>query len=148
MPDGCRSGSRFPGTAVPATPWASPMRTPFTSLRTEESLADASLQSSQALEMTRFRPNVVVRGAPRAYDEDDWREITLGATPLRLAKRCERCVMTTIDPATGERGPEPLRAFARYREDGVLVYFGVYLVPDARGRTVRLGDPVSVLERA
>jgi uncharacterized protein YcbX len=116
-------------------------------LTTEESLADASIQAGQPLEMARFRPNVVVRGAPSPYDEDGWRRVTLGASPLRLAKRCDRCVMTTIDPASGERGPEPLRAFARYREDGGSVYFGVYLVPEAPGRAVRVGDPVSVLER-
>ena len=119
-------------------------------LTTEESLAEASSRAAQDLEVARFRPNVVVRGAPSPFDEDDWRRVTLGAAPLRQAKRCDRCVMTTIDPASGARGPEPLRSFARYREEGGSVYFGIYLVPDAvdDGATIRVGDPVSVVDRA
>lgn len=117
-------------------------------LTTEESLADVSARVGEPLSAVRFRPNVVVRGAPRPYDEDGWRRITVGASPLRFAKRCTRCVMTTIDPATGERGPEPLRTFATYREDDDgKVCFGVYLVPEAPGSIVRVGDAVDVVDR-
>jgi uncharacterized protein YcbX len=117
-------------------------------LTTAESLADVSARVGQPLAMTRFRPNVVVRGAARPYDEDTWRRVTLGAAPLCVAQRCSRCVMTTIDPASGARGPEPMRALAAYRTEGHSVYFGVYLVPDAPGAIVRTGDPVEVTERA
>jgi uncharacterized protein len=117
-------------------------------LITEESVADAASRAGQPLEVPRFRPNVVVRGAPAPFDEDDWRRVHVGASPLRYAKRCERCVMTTIDPVSGERGPEPLRSFARYREQNGAVVFGVYLVPEEIGGVVRVGDPVTVVSRA
>ena len=117
-------------------------------LVTEESVADAAIRAGQPLEVPRFRPNVVVRGAALPFDEDDWRTVLLGASSLRYAKRCERCVMTTIDPVSLARGPEPLRSFARYREEDGKVLFGVYLVPEEIGGVLRVGDPVTVLSRA
>jgi hypothetical protein len=117
-------------------------------LISEESAADAAIRAGQPLEVPRFRPNVVVRGAPAPFDEDDWRRVHLGASPLRYAKRCERCVMTTIDPVSLARGPEPLRSFAQYREQEGKVFFGVYLVPEDIGHVIRVGDPVTVGARA
>ncbi|GGM72542.1 MOSC domain-containing protein [Dactylosporangium sucinum] len=96
--------------------------------------------------LTRFRPNVVVGGA-RAWAEDDWigRRIVIGDVPFRVPKACSRCVLTTIDPETGEKGRQPLRVLGRRRRfpDGLL--FGVNLIPDARGK-VAIGDEVSVLD--
>jgi uncharacterized protein len=95
------------------------------------------------LPMDRFRPNLVVSGtAPWA--EDDWRGITVGEVTFRVAKPCGRCVITTTDQRTAERGQEPLRTLGRYRRfDGKLV-FGQNLVPESTG-TLRVGDPVTVL---
>jgi uncharacterized protein YcbX len=53
--------------------------------------------------------------------------------------------MTTIDLVSGERGPEPLRTFATYREAGGAVYFGVYLAPETHDAVVRVGDPVEIV---
>jgi hypothetical protein len=116
-------------------------------LTTEESLAGLQDRVAEPLSMRRFRPNVVVRGAATAHDEDAWRRVTLGGVALRVAKRCDRCVMTTIDPDSGARGSEPLRTLAWYRSDGGSVYFGVYLVPDEEGAVLRVGDAVEVIER-
>src|SRR3954469_9103367 len=59
--------------------------------------------------MTRFRPNVVVSGAP-AWAEDGWvaRRLRLGDVTFRAAKACDRCVVTTIDQETGAPGRQPL----------------------------------------
>lgn len=95
--------------------------------------------------MVRFRPNVVVRGAP-AWDEDGWAAIAIGGVRLRAPKPCERCVMTTIDPASAKAGPEPLRTLASFRKREGGVWFGVNLQPDDEG-DVAVGDPVRVLER-
>jgi uncharacterized protein YcbX len=54
-------------------------------------------------------------------------------------------VVTTIDPATVERGIEPLRTLATYRrgpEGSVL--FGVNATPAAAG-SVSVGDELAVL---
>ena len=57
----------------------------------------------------RFRPNIVVAGIAAA-EEDGWvgREVRVGAAVLRADHRCERCVMTTIDPDTLELDPSVL----------------------------------------
>jgi uncharacterized protein YcbX len=95
------------------------------------------------LPMTRFRPNVVVDGtAPWA--EDDWQRIALGEVTFRVARPCGRCVITTTDQRTAERGKEPLRTLARHRRVGDKVVFGQYLVPERTG-VIQAGDTVSVL---
>ncbi|GAA2429680.1 MOSC domain-containing protein [Streptomyces glaucus] len=93
--------------------------------------------------MNRFRPGVVVAGTA-AWAEDGWSRVTIGEVAFRVAKRCGRCVVTTTDQGTAERGREPLHTLGLHRRlDGALV-FGLNLVPCSRG-TIRVGDPVTVL---
>ncbi|MFF1449228.1 MOSC domain-containing protein [Streptomyces sp. NPDC058274] len=96
------------------------------------------------LPMNRFRPNVVLDGTA-AWDEDDWARIAIGEVTFRVAKMCGRCVVTTTDQGTAERGKEPLRTLARHRRFGDQLVFGQNLVPESVG-TVRIGDPVKILE--
>lgn len=94
------------------------------------------------LPMTRFRPNIVISGAP-PWAEDDWlgRRLRIGAVTFRVAKACDRCVVTTTDQETGERGHEPLRTLGKHRNVNQLLLFGTNLIPDGTGR-VAVGDPV------
>jgi uncharacterized protein len=96
------------------------------------------------LPMTRFRPNFVVTGA-EPHAEDGWARLRIGEVVFRGVKRCDRCVMTTVDPLTGEKGTEPLRTLASYRREDGKIWFGMNLVPDGEGR-VHAGDEVEVLE--
>jgi len=119
--------------------------TPF-HLTTEESLADLNARMAAPIPMNRFRPNLVVRGAA-PYAEDRWKAIAIGDTVLRWIKPCTRCVATTTDQETGERrGRDPLFALAQYRRVGPEVVFGHYLVADAWGDRLRVGDAVTVVE--
>lgn len=97
------------------------------------------------LAMTRFRPNVVVDGAA-PWAEDDWRRVRIGEATFRVVKGCARCVLTTIDPDTAERGKEPLATMARTRRWDNKTWFGVNLVPDTVGATIAVGDEVEVLD--
>ncbi|EFL30147.1 MOSC domain-containing protein [Streptomyces viridochromogenes DSM 40736] len=97
------------------------------------------------LPMNRFRPNVVVAGTT-AWAEDDWSRIAVGEVPFRVAKPCGRCVVTTTDQSSGERGREPLHSLGRHRRLGGKLIFGQNLVPLTRG-TIRVGDPVRILDR-
>jgi uncharacterized protein YcbX len=96
------------------------------------------------LPMNRFRPSVVVAGTD-AWAEDDWSRLTIGDVSFRVAKTCGRCVVTTTDQGTGERGREPLYSLGRHRRLGGKLVFGQNLVP-LSGGTIRVGDPVTVLE--
>lgn len=93
----------------------------------EESLVDLNTRLPEGgLPMTRFRPNLVLRGA-RAYQEDTLKTLRFGDVELRLVKACTRCVITTIDQRTGMvQGDQPLRTLRGYRYDPQLkgVTFG------------------------
>jgi uncharacterized protein YcbX len=95
--------------------------------------------------MTRFRPNLVVAGAP-AWAEDEWlgRRLRIGGVSFRAAKSCSRCLVTTIDQETGEKGREPLKMLGRHRrfDDGLL--FAINLIPDESHGSLQIGDPVDV----
>ncbi len=98
------------------------------------------------VDMRRFRPNVVISGA-RAWTEDTWRIIRIGAVTFRVAKPCARCVVTTRDAETGlQTDPrEPLKtlgSFHRAASGGII--FGQNLIPDDVGE-IRVGDAVEVL---
>jgi hypothetical protein len=112
----------------------------------QASLDDLSGRVGRPLEMLRFRPNLVVSdSAP--FAEDGWKRIRIGGLDFRVAKGCSRCIMTTLDPATGERSPdrEPLATLKSFRERDGEVYFGQNLICDGRG-TIEAGMPVEVLE--
>jgi uncharacterized protein YcbX len=133
----------------PADPELAPLETrvsfadgfPFL-LISEESLADLNRRMTHPLPMNRFRPNLVVAGG-EPYGEDEWHRIEIGGIPMRVVKPCGRCVVTTTDQATAERGKEPLRTLATYRNWGGEVMFGQNVVHENQGR-LSLGDSVRV----
>ena len=97
----------------------------------------------QPVPMTRFRPSVVVTGAP-PWAEDRWRRIRIGAVEFRIVKPCGRCVVSTTDQITGECGPQPLKMLGRRRRFGQELVFGQNMIPDGPG-TIRVGDSVEIL---
>ncbi len=96
--------------------------------------------------MTRFRPNLVVAGAP-AWAEDGWRVLRMGNATFRVVKACDRCVITTIDPDTASRDKEPLTTLARHRRWDGKTWFAINLIPDSPGAILHVGDGVEVVER-
>lgn len=112
----------------------------------QASLDDLSARVGQALPMLRFRPNLVVSGG-QPYAEDSWKRIRIGELEFRVVKGCSRCIMTTLDPQTGERSAdrEPLTTLKTYRERDGQVYFGQNLIACGEGH-LRLDMPVEVLE--
>jgi uncharacterized protein len=98
----------------------------------------------QPVPMNRFRPNAVVAGF-EPWAEDRWRRIRIGSVSFRVVKPCGRCVVTTTDQMTGERGTQPLRMLAARRRFGKNVVFGQNIIPDSPG-LIRVGDPVEIVE--
>jgi uncharacterized protein YcbX len=111
-------------------------------LISEESLQDLNRRLADPLPMNRFRPNLVVAGG-EPFGEDEWGRIEIGGVRLEVVKPCERCLVTTTDQATAERGKEPLRTLATYRKVGNDVMFGQNVVHENTGR-LRVGDPVAM----
>lgn len=110
------------------------------------SLDELSEQVGRPLEVLRFRPNLVIEGA-QPYAEDQWKRIRIGALELRLAKPCSRCIITTIDPRSGERDADrqPLVALRQHRFRDGEVFFGQNLLHPGAG-VLEEGAPVEILE--
>lgn len=109
-------------------------------LTSQESLARLQewVGAEPELSMWRFRPNVVVCDT-EPFAEDAWTSVRLGVVDFRVQHACDRCVMTTIDPLTQAKGPEPIRTLARHRKRDGKVWFGIWLVPRGTG-TIAVGD--------
>lgn len=114
-------------------------------LTAQASLDDLNQRLPSPISMRRFRPNVVLVGAP-PYDEDSYTKLSIGELEFRAPKLCDRCVFITVDPDTGERTPEPLKTLAKYRRWNKAVWFGTNLLPDKTGR-LSVGDVLQVLKR-
>lgn len=112
-------------------------------LASTASLDELNARLAEPVPMDRFRPNIVISGcAPWA--EDTWTRIRIGDVPMRVAKPCDRCVVTTTDQRTGERGVEPLRTLATFRKRGNDVLFAQNCLHDTLG-TIAVGDRVTPL---
>ncbi|MGH3502838.1 MAG: MOSC domain-containing protein, partial [Nocardioidaceae bacterium] len=117
----------------------------LTSTASLERLGDwlADARSSIGMLAERMRPNVVVDGAHEPFTEDRWTRVRIGGLDYRFADHCDRCVMTTIDPVSLDRGPEPIRTLARQRGWAGKTWFGIWLIP-LRAGYIRVGDPVEL----
>jgi uncharacterized protein YcbX len=91
------------------------------------SLDDLNRRLPSPIGIDRFRANVVLAGgAP--WSEDNWTALRIDGSTFRLGKRCERCVITTVDPHTALKGPEPLKTLAGFRRNAKnKIEFGQYL---------------------
>jgi uncharacterized protein YcbX len=97
------------------------------------------------LPMIRFRPNVVVSGDLEPWAEDGWRRVRIGAAYFRSVKGCDRCAIPTTDHVSAQRFKEPTYTLAQHRRFDGAVWFGMNLVPENPGVTIRVGDEVEIL---
>ncbi|KAF2147196.1 uncharacterized protein K452DRAFT_282176 [Aplosporella prunicola CBS 121167] len=125
------------------------------------SLADVSARLPSAerpMDVTKFRPNIVVSGAGAAWEEDLWGEIATGSgVRFSLPHNCFRCASVNVDYATGKPGAgESGQVLKKLQKDRRIdsgakwsPVFGRYGFPgpaDA-GKTLRVGDEVRVVKR-
>ncbi|MEO6283319.1 MAG: MOSC N-terminal beta barrel domain-containing protein [Dyadobacter sp.] len=108
----------------------------------QASLDDLNSRLAEPISMVRFRPNFVVTGTD-AFAEDHWKNITIGDLNFEVVKPCARCVLTTINPETAEKGAEPLKTLASYRRVNNKVLFGQNMVIKDIG-TIKEGDELVV----
>jgi uncharacterized protein len=97
------------------------------------------------LDSRRFRMNLELEGC-EPYEEDSWagHRLQIGEASLRIVSPVPRCVVTQLDPDTGEKDFATLTHIARYRQriprDGGLP-FGMYAEVLTPG-TIAAGDEV------
>ncbi|GAB7357803.1 hypothetical protein MBLNU459_g0618t1 [Dothideomycetes sp. NU459] len=116
------------------------------------------LPDGEEMDITKFRPNIIVEGADDEWEEDYWSEIeTAGGVRLHLVQNCSRCASLNIDyatgkPGTGESGKILKKLQSNRRVDPGAKYspiFGRYsfLDPASQGLVVSVGDEVTVSKR-
>lgn len=137
---------------------------------TEESRNEVStrLPDDMEMDMTKFRPNIVVSGASAPYEEDYWAGLQIATKgdnehyipniELVLTQNCTRCVSLNIDYSTGKVGKgevgSVLKKLMRDRRVDKSIkwspVFGRYAFLDVRdelNRTIAIGDTVTVSKR-
>lgn len=108
----------------------------------QESLNDLNTRLDTPLPMNRFRPNLVFTGG-QPYEEESWRQFTIGTNRFVGVKPCARCVLTTVDQETAQKGKEPLKTLATYRNFNNKIIFGQNAV--ALDHTlINLGDTLTI----
>ncbi len=116
----------------------------------QASLDNLNQRLAEPIDMIRFRPNIVVADS-LPYEEDAWSHFRVSGIDFYGVKPCARCVLTTIDPETGEKGREPLRTLATYRQWKHKILFGQNVLAQPTGEfilgTLRVGQPIEVLKR-
>lgn len=131
---------------------------------TEESLrdVDSRLQDGTKMDVTKFRPNIVLAGGGEAYEEDFWGSITINAknrkessevAEIVLTQNCGRCVSINVDYSTGKSGTGEANVLKKLMKDRRVdkgnkysPIFGRYgfLKSAGEGQAIAVGDEVTV----
>jgi uncharacterized protein YcbX len=114
----------------------------FVSIVNLASVRDLGRKIGRDLDPLRFRANLYVEGWP-AWVENDWtgRTLTIGGATAEVLKPIVRCAATHVDPDTGERDADLVKAlFDHYGH----MFCGIYLTVTAGG-AVAEGDGVSLV---
>jgi uncharacterized protein len=113
----------------------------FVSIVNLASVRDLGRKIGRDLDPLRFRANLYVEGWP-AWVENDWtgRTLTIGGATAEVLKPIVRCAATHVDPDTGERDADLVKAlFDHYGH----MFCGIYLTVTAGG-AVAEGDGVAL----
>ena len=117
----------------------------------------ARLPDGEEMDISKFRPNIIVEGAESAWEEDFWGMVRLGDVEVNLLHNCVRCQSINIDyatgkPGTGEAGTVLKKLQKDRRVDTGSKYspvFGRYgfLELKDQGKRIAVGDEATVTKR-
>lgn len=123
----------------------------------QTSLDDVSsrLPEGEEMDMTKFRPNIVIAGAFEAYQEDYWGKLKINnRTEIIMAHNCVRCKSINIDYNTGKPGTGPQGEVLKKLQKDRRVDIGAKWSPvfgrysfwgvGERDEVVKVGDRVNV----
>lgn len=74
----------------------------------KSSVDDISTRSGESIQNLQFRPNIVLSGIP-AFIEDRFTRLNINGSEWSFAKKCVRCIMTTLKPNEFIFNKEPLK---------------------------------------
>jgi len=109
----------------------------------QSALDNLNEKLTEQLPMDRFRPNIVFTGG-HAHIEDEMGAFKINETNFLGVKPCSRCVMTTINQQTAEKGKEPLTTLATYRMKNNKIYFGQNVLQQQNG-FINVGDEIKII---
>lgn len=112
--------------------------------------------------MSRFRPNIVIRGLKRPFAEDEIKVLQIipqnsnnnNNKPilLHIVKGCPRCKESCTDQETGEVTEEPVEIFREYRALNEHNLDDLYFAQNAiigihsYGSSIGVGDKIKVIQ--
>ena len=123
-------------------------------IASEASLAELNRRlkekGKETLPMSRFRPNIVIKGTT-PFIEDRMKVIQIGEAILYVVSSCPRCKESCTDQMTGVVTDEPVVTMRDFRciapHDPDSVFFAVNAIParGSIGQSIRVGDAVKVI---
>lgn len=178
-----RGGAPVGGKLFKPDAWKTKVTSNDTGAKQIAGQALTSGQREEWLSMLRFRPNIVLKSSKgstpiKAWEEDCWTKIQIdnlkvhlddatdtqdqsrpSTVEMHLVSRCERCLLTTVDPETAERDVSVPLAFLRRSRNQVKKVpldeqgkpktgasgrpgpcFGIYaVVPEGKGGNISVG---------
>lgn len=121
---------------------------------------DTSADPGVEMDVTKFRPNIVLSGSPAAFDEDYWAELAFPGSGVRMAVtlNCWRCQSIVVDYRTGKPATDTSglawkklsrdrRVDKGWKYNPVFGRYGFCAASDT-GKDIRLGEEVLVTRRA
>jgi len=109
----------------------------------QASLDDFNTKLDQPITMAHFRPNIVIDDCS-AYAEDSWQAIKINDITFSLVKPCSRCIIPAIEPDTGKKRMDVVKALSAHRRRGNATYFGQNALHDSLGE-IHVGDKVELI---
>lgn len=106
------------------------------------SVAFLENKTGKAIDIMRFRPNLIVTGE-NAFDEKQWKDLVIGGNNFSSVKLCSRCIIINQDPETGIPDLNVLKLIRPYTKEFFKIYFGLYLKTTDSG-ILSVGEDVAV----
>lgn len=114
----------------------------------EASLEQLNQALSDSVNISRFRPNIVVASDLQAWDELNWRLLLSEKVQLNLIKPCTRCVMTGVEQTSGQQtGTEVLKTLRHSFSHQDKAVFGMNAIPTFESATsgvLKLGSQLQI----
>lgn len=110
-------------------------------ITTQEALDHLNSKLEHPVQMSRYRPNIVIEGCP-VFEEYDWSYVEIGPVLFEITRVCDRCSITTVDQETAKSSCESLTMLATFKSaKNSKPVFGLHASPLRLG-SISIKSPV------